>query len=1043
MRLTGDNYFDEANLMDIKVISTLGITDDDIETYASLSDIETAEGAYSADFLTEFEGDQTALRVLSISENMNEITVTDGRLPEKASECLADDESDYKVGDVIKLESGSDDEVEDTLSTSELTVVGTGSSPCYISFNRGSTTIGTGGLTCFLYVPAETFVLDVYTEAYLTVKGAKELTAYTDEYEDRIDEAMEVVESLAGERGVIRKRDLVDDATATLDEAKADLDSGEKKANKKIKKAEKKIADGKAELADAKQQVSDGWDEIEDAEKEIKEKEKELEASQKELKDAETEYNEGLAKYEEGKKKYEEAKKSFEDGEADAEKQINEGKAGLTQLETAISEAKAGYELTQDPTLAAQIEALQSQYDTAKAQVDAAEKQLSDAKKELKKTKKTLDSTEKQLADAKKQIDSGKKQLASGKKQIADAKTEIATQKKKLNDAEAEIEENEKELSDAEDELAEAKEKADKEIADGKAEIADAQEEIDDIPDADVYIYDRSTLPEYTGYGENADRMRAIGRVFPVLFFLVAALISLTSMTRMVEEQRVQIGTMKALGYSKAKIAAKYIGYALSASVIGSVIGALIGEKIFPYIIIYAYGIMYHHMSPILVPYVLSYALSASAVAVACTLLATIFSCYRELGAQAAVLMRPPAPKKGKRVLLERVPFIWRRLNFSWKSSVRNLMRYKKRFFMTIFGIGGCMALMVVGYGIQDSVYEIADVQYTEIQTYDGQIILQDDLDDGDRQALQSFLESDSDLDRFTDAYMKNLTLKTTKAERQTYVVVMSDVDSVGDYVDFHDRKTKESYTLDDTGVIISEKTAKLLGAGVGDTLVVESEEDGNHEVVISNICENYLGHYIYMTPTYYRAVFEKEPVYNCVLFATQPSYSEEQIEEAGTKIMKRDEVLSISYMNDVKEQLDDMLKSLNLVIVVLIISAGMLAFVVLYNLNTINITERQRELATLKVLGFYDPEVAIYVFRENIMLTFLGAAAGVILGKVLTLFIIETVEVDAAMFGRVINISSFVYSLLFTIAFSIIINGIMYFKLKKIDMVESLKSIE
>jgi putative ABC transport system permease protein len=511
----------------------------------------------------------------------------------------------------------------------------------------------------------------------------------------------------------------------------------------------------------------------------------------------------------------------------------------------------------------------------------------------------------------------------------------------------------------------------------------------------------------------------------------------------MVEEQRVQIGTMKALGYSKGAIAAKYIGYALSASVIGSIIGVLIGEKIFPFIIIYAYGIMYHHMSPILVPYVASYAIAASAVAVACTLLATIFSCYHELGAQAAVLMRPPAPKKGKRVLLERISLIWSHLNFSWKSSVRNLMRYKKRFFMTIFGIGGCMALMIVGYGIQDSVYEIADVQYSEIQTYDGQIILQDDLTDEERDDLQEFMAQDSDIDRSMEAYMKNLALRNGKAQRQTYIVVMSDVEQVPDYVDFHDRKTKVGYTLDDSGVIISEKTAKLLNVGVGDTVTVQNEDEGNRDVVISQICENYMGHYIYMTPTYYESVFGEEPTYNCILFAVQDSYDDQQMEEAGTRIMERDEVLSISYMHDIQKQLDDMLTSLNLVIVVLIISAGMLAFVVLYNLNTINITERQRELATLKVLGFYDPEVATYVFRENILLTFIGAAVGVVLGKVLTLFVIQTVEVDAAMFGREINLSSYVYSLLFTIAFSLIINFIMYFKLKKIDMVESLKSIE
>ena len=353
------------------------------------------------------------------------------------------------------------------------------------------------------------------------------------------------------------------------------------------------------------------------------------------------------------------------------------------------------------------------------------------------------------------------------------------------------------------------------------------------------------------------------------------------------------------------------------------------------------------------------------------------------------------------------------------------------------------MALMIVGYGIKDSVYEIADTQYEKIQFYDGQILLQEDLTEDDRKELDSFLAGNRDLERHMDAYMKYIMLAKGKKERQTYITVLGDLDDVGAYVDFHDRKSGESYELDDEGAIISEKTAKLLNARTGDTIVVKNEEDEDREVLISHICENYMGHYLYMTSAYYETVFGEKPEYNCILFLADETYSLPQIEAAGERIVDRDEVLSVGYTHDIMEQLNNMLSSLNLVIIVLIISAGMLAFVVLYNLNTINITERQRELATLKVLGFYDPEVAVYVFRENILLTFIGAVVGVALGKVLHLFIIQTVEVDAAMFGRSIYLLSFIYSLLFTVGFSLLINGIMYFKLKKINMVESLKSVE
>lgn len=801
MRITGDAYFDGANLMDIKTVSTLGINENDLKAFEKIKSISKVVGGYSGDFLQEVGDEQKALHVMSLTEGMNEPTVTTGRLPKKAGECLVDDESDFKVGDEIYLSSGTEDAVTDSLTTDTLKVVGTGNSPCYISFSRGSTTIGTGSISAFALVTEDTFDLDVYTEAYMQVKGAKKLTAYTDEYEDAISDAMDEVEKVAKERGESRRQELVDEADKAINEAKE------------------------------------------------------------------------------------------------------------------------------------QLAAVQEQLDLT-----------------------SMDQ---------------------------------------------------------------------------------------EIPEVKTYVYDRSTLPEYSGYGENADRMRAIGRVFPVIFFLVAALISLTSMTRMVEEQRMAIGTMKALGYGKMTIAKKYIGYALLATVGGSVFGFLVGEKILPYIIIYAYEILYLHIPKILVPYNWYYAFMASGISIVCITAATFFACYKELTAQPAVLMRPPSPKVGKRVLLERIGIIWNHLNFSWKSSVRNLMRYKKRFFMTIFGISGCMALMLVGFGLKDSIFEITQLQYKEIQVYDGVAYLKDDVTEEEKEALHQDLKQDSDIEQYMDTRMKTVTLINGKKERDTVECVLKDQENLSDYVHFRDRKTGETYELDDSGVILTEKTAHLLGVEVGDTIEIKDEDQGNIKVKISAICENYMGHYIYMTPAYYEKVHGEVPEYNSVLYSTPDGYSTSDMKKVGQKIIDEDAVLSISYIFDIQDQLDDMLKSLNLVIIVLIISAGMLAFVVLYNLNTINITERQRELATLKVLGFYDPEVAAYVYRENMVLTLLGAVVGCVLGKVLHLFIIETVEVDSVMFGRVINVSSFLYALAFTVAFSLCINGLMYFKLKKIDMVESLKSVE
>ena len=686
--------------------------------------------------------------------------------------------------------------------------------------------------------------------------------------------------------------------------------------------------------------------------------------------------------------------------------------------------------------LTMKIEGQRQAYESGAAELTASQKQLDDTAAQLAATKAQLSAAESELASVPAQLSSGQKQINAGW-------GEIKEQEAKLADGEAEILSNEAKLADAKQEYEDGKVKAEEEIAEGEEKIAEAEADIADIGLPKWYVYDRSTLIEYSGFGENAERLGAIGRVFPVLFFLVAALISLTSMTRMVEEQRTSIGTMKALGYGKAAIASKYIGYALLATAGGSILGVLIGEKILPYIIVYAYGILYQHLPRILVPYDWGYAVMASGAAVFCTIFATVMACYRELDAQPAVLMRPPTPKNGRRVFLERIGIIWRHLNFTWKSTIRNLMRYKKRFFMTIFGIGGCMALMLVGFGLKDSCYEIAELQFAEIQFYDGSIYLEEDITKEQQEELKEALEDEGQVARFMDADMQNITLVNGKKERAAYACVFGTVEDIPKFVDFHDRKTKERYELSDDGVIVSEKTAKLLEAKKGDTIEIKDEENGNKKVKITQICENYMGHYIYFTPGCYEKVYGEKPEYNSILFKMEDSAADSKMEKVGRNILKKEGALSVSYTHDIEKQLDDMLKSLNMVIVVLIISAGMLAFVVLYNLNTVNIAERKRELATLKVLGFYNTEVAEYVYRENILLTFLGAVVGALLGKFLHLFIIETVEVDSAMFGRNINLPSFIYSLALTVAFSLMINGVMYFKLKKIDMVESLKSIE
>lgn len=1059
MRLTGDTYFDESNLIDIKALSTYGVTQDDVDAISKIDGVEHAEGAYSADFMQIVDKKQKVLHVISLQDEMNQVKLSDGRMPQKAGECLADQDAGYKVGDTIKLRSGTSDEVIDTLTTDTLKVVGLCSSPMYISYGRGSATIGTGTISAFVMVPEETFDMDVYTEVYVQVKGAKNEVAFTDGYDKKVEKVLDQIEDITDERAEIRKQELVNEAQEKIDEAREELEQGRADAASELADAAAKIADAEEQLTSGKAQITSGKKQIASAKNTLSKKESELEQAQ-------NQYNAGLAQLQEGEAQYEAGLAQYEAAKPEAEAKIQTGREEIEKKKQELAAAPAKLELLKQSVAeleqkqtegsiteeeAATLKELkenkipQLEYFIANGEqlIASGEAELDAAQKQLDDTAATLAQTKSELDAAKASLNGVPQQLASGKAQIQSGWAEIRKQEKKLEEGAAEIAENEAKVAEAKIEYTNGEEEAAQKIAEGEQKIADAEAKVQDIEKPTWYVYDRDTLTEYSGYGENAERLGAIGRVFPVLFFLVAALISLTSMTRMVEEQRTAIGTMKALGYSKMSIAKKYLGYALIATAGGSVLGVLIGEKILPYIIVYAYGILYQHITHILVPYQWIYAWMAAAAAIVCTMAATFFACYKELVAQPAVLMRPPAPKNGQRVLLERIKFIWKHLSFTWKSCIRNLTRYKKRFFMTVFGIGGCMGLMLVGYGIKDSCYEIAELQFRDIQMYDGSVYLKEDISDETRQNLLDYMKDDSDIRHYMQTSMKNVTLVNGKNKRDTYQVVFSEPKDVKDYFDFHDRKSKEEYTLDDEGVIISEKTGKLLNAKAGDTIEIKDKENGNKKVKIAHICENYMGHYIFFTPSYYEKVYGENSEYNSIFFAGQKGDTQEDYNKIGEDILTQDGALSVSYMRDIEKQLDDMLKSLNLVIVVLIISAGMLAFVVLYNLNTVNITERQRELATLKVLGFYDLEVAEHVYRENVLLTFIGAAVGVVLGKFLHTFIIDTVEVDTAMFGRNINFSSYMYSLLFTILFSLIVNGIMYFKLKKIDMVESLKSIE
>lgn len=1150
MRISGDAYFDKEHLMDIKVMGTMGLTEEDVEAIEDVDGIELAEGTYSMDALCNTGDTEQVVHVMAMQEHFNDVQVSEGRLPEKEGECLMDEEfalaSGYGVGDTITLSSGDEDPLEDSLTTDVFEVVGIGNSPLYISFGRGSSTIGNGEVSGFIAVDPDSFCMDVYSEICVRVTDAEQEIAYTDGYTSLTDAAVDALEKIEDERCQARRQEIVDeaegelaDAQATVDEesqtladARSELEEGRSQAARELADARQALEDAQAQLDAARQQIADGEarlaagkeelstqqaaldsgrEQYESGMAQLEQQQAQLDASEvqylaqyaqqmplieqgkqeiaagkellttsisemetladhlsslrEELKGIEDELNSGQGKYDEilaippenrtqeetdYLQSWEQIKKELADRQTDANTRLSfaenmekEALAALAEQGEDFSyesaeEAVAGLQgkmqelLAREQTLLAgeqELLAYGQQIEDGKAQLAAARQTLEDSKQQIDVGQAQIDAAWALINSQESQLASGKADLAAGEQEIAAGWSEYeqgaAQAAQEIADGEAQIADGERQLEEAQN------------------DIAEAQAEIDKIENPQWYVQDRSSaLTEYDGYGDNADRMRAIGQVFPAVFFLVAALISLTAMTRMVEEQRIQIGTLKALGYSKLSIAGKYIAYALTATLGGSVLGVLFGEKVFPWIIIYAYKIMYQHIPDILVPYHLSYAVQATLIAVLCTLAATIFSCYRELASVPAQLMRPPAPKQGQRILLERVKIIWKHLNFSWKSSIRNLVRYKKRFFMTVFGIGGCMALMVVGFGLKDCIFVIPELQYNSIQTYDAAVYFDAGISREDKEEIAALVRDESAVSGELMVRMQNLEVTAGDTSMEIYLTVPENLENVGDFLDFHSRTKPETYSLEKEQVILTEKAASDLGVEVGDTVTLEDDGMGVKEVTIDAICENYMGHYLYLSPDYYRELFGKEAASNGVLFKMKDGQTD-QIEAVGGRLLGDSNVLNVSYTSSIEDRLDDMLQSLNLVIVVLIISAGMLAFIVLYNLNTINITERKRELATIKVLGFYDTEVAAYVYRENVLLTLIGAVAGMALGWVLLQFVIVTVEVDDVMFGRVLDLTSYLYSFLFTLGFSMFVNWVMYFKLKKIDMVESLKSVE
>lgn len=1107
MKLAADQNFDGTHLMDVRVMSTLGLSDANIEELRQIDGVEAVMPAYETDAVAEIDGSQYVVRIHSLDVEqarlsdvsdgvtarsddesyLNRIVLTEGEWPDEVGECLLGEDvvmdTDVAVGDTVVLTEGAGD-LADTLDVTRLTVTGFGRCSYYASpTNLGTTSLGSGEIDQFAYVPEKTFNDDLpYTEAFLTVEGARDLPASSAEYDEAVAKVVARIEALAGDFNAVRYEEVRSTAQDEYDAEyadylaqKADAEAQLEDARIQLEEAQAQLDAAQAALEQSEQQIVAGQNEYDAGAAELAAW---RQSAQEQLAAAQTQLDEGRAQYNQAIEQRQQLQDQLGQVEAaltalDAQiERLTQGAgldAALQLAQQALSACEqkveqleqAGASDPDSPQHATYLEALEAQdrasqaveqlqgLKTARSNLASSQTQLQDgialidqrtqglspayfdqAQEQL--DNQRIDAAQ-QLDAAQDRLDAAAAQLQSGRAQLKQGRAEYADGLAEYEDGREAYETN---YADALRRFAEAEE-----------EFATAQRQIDDIERPSFYVLDRTKLIGAESFESDANRIDQIAQVFPFIFFLVAALVSLTTMTRMVEEERVLIGTHKALGYTKARITSKYLVYALAASGLGALVGIASLTQFLPYFIMNAYSIVYAvPQRPTPIDPGLA-ALSAG-LAIGITLIATGGAAASTLRESPAALMQPRAPKAGKRILLERIPVVWRRFSFSWKVTARNIFRYKQRFFMAVIGIAGCTALLLTGLGLQNAINDIIDKQFYRIYQYN--MVVRTDADvESARTAAEQVLDGDAGaVSSYEWLHTANvLAVEEGVKDQRLQLIVPEDPARITDYLDMRERLSQTPLSLSDNGVIVSEKLAHELGLDVGERISVYQEDDiGNAtgepvELVISGIMENYVSQYLFITPAYYRQAFGVDAQWDTVYAKTtddaaaRAALSQALLDAGGVK--------TVSFNDEQIDSYRTMLTSVDSVVVVLIVAAAALAFVVLYNLTNINIAERAREIATLKVLGFTRKEVHAYIFRETMILSVIGAAAGLVLGIFLEAFVVQTAEVDQVMFGREIHALSFVVAFALTLAFTVLVMVFMRSKLQRIDMVESLKSNE
>jgi len=1000
MRAVADKTYKQRNLYDIQIKSSTGFSDDDISALREIPGVDVVMPTNVFDVYVYFDDETRTMRSFALPGALNDIEITEGRLPANSVECAIDDallrQHGLVIGDSVAFGLDDMSDYFDMLSSNEFKIVGTVTSPFFIiPESRGTTSLGDGRLDYYMYLHPSAYKQDISTDAYILMEGSRDMDNLSDDYYDVSDEWVRLIEPTGDIRVQAKEQEFID--------AQTEIDDGWQEYIDGVAELDEKVADARRELDDAQTDLDDARQELEKAQIDLEEAQTTLDEK---IADAQAEIDKNALELKNGRAEIDKNRAELENSQVE----IDQGRGllltNLQQLETtapygASPELDAQYDILY--TELGRLDYAQSELDAGMAQLEAAEIAIVDGEAKLRNARATL---ERERADAQKEIDDGWAETKDGWAELADGLTEWQDGVKTL----------EREEADALTEL-----------SDAKLELEDAQETLDAAPTPEWFYFTRQDNHAFDSYCSDTSRLESIGYVFPLVFFVVAALVSLTTMTRMVDEQRTLIGIYKALGYGTLRIAFRLLLYAFSAGVTGGLVGVIVGSNLFPRVIFGAYLHMYE-MPPIDTPIPTNISLIAIATSVSLVVVVTFATSLRSMRTSPAEMMRPKTPQSGKKVFIEKIPFIWGFLKFSGKVTARNILRYKKRFIMSLAGVAGCTAILLTSFGLRDSLAAISDLQYGKVVSYTSQAYLKEITSEIQRAGIDAYISGDR-------LYIREESLSADGCAYPVSMMVPESSDRLGEFINLYSRKSGETVPLTSDGILVSEKLARELGISEGDSFSFTSNSSDYYTVQVTGVIENYVLHYIYMSPEMYTELFDAEPLFNSVLIVSS--------DDSVGMLTRSSDVRAIVYTADLKENISDSTDALGIVAIVLIILACSLAFVVLFNLTNINITERIRELATIKVLGFYDEELAMYIYRENVIVTLLGIALGLVAGIFLHAYVLKAAEIDLLMFPRIILFHSYIYSVGLSIVFAVFVNLVMYIKLSRINMVESLKNVE